>query len=98
MQKTQSRSHIPISEGKLLLRCLWKASLTLLSKTGNHSHPQTIWGARKFPQAALMNLMILYIETVFSGNLSSLLKGVKPLVLYDGDHGMVMEPMQGKLA
>ena len=28
----------------------------------------------------------------------SFLKGVKPLVLYDEDSGMVMEPMQGKLA
>ena len=28
----------------------------------------------------------------------SFLKGVKPLVLYDEDHGMVMEPTQGKLA
>ena len=27
-----------------------------------------------------------------------MLKGVKPLVLYDVDHGVVMEPMQGKLA
>ena len=35
---------------------------------------------------------------VFSGNISSFLKGVKPLVLYDVDCGMVMEPMQGKLA
>ena len=26
------------------------------------------------------------------------LKGVKPLVLYDVDRGLVMEPMQGKLA
>ena len=34
---------------------------------------------------------------VFSGNLSSFLKGVKTLVLYDADRGMVMEPMQGKL-
>ena len=34
----------------------------------------------------------------FSGNRSSFLKGVKPLVLYDEDRGMVMEPMQGKLA
>ena len=34
---------------------------------------------------------------VFPGNLSSFLKGVKPLVLYDEDSGMVMEPMQGKL-
>ena len=35
---------------------------------------------------------------VYSGNLSSFLKGVKPLILYDEDHGMVMEPMKGKLA
>ena len=59
-QKAQSRSHITISEGRLLLRCLWKADLPLPSKTGNHSHPQMIWSARKFPQAALMKLMILY--------------------------------------
>ena len=38
-QKTQSRSHIFISEGSLLLRCLWKAGLPLQWKTGNHSHP-----------------------------------------------------------
>ena len=31
-------------------------------------------------------------------NLSRFLKGVKPLVLYDVDRGVVMEPMQGKLA
>ena len=35
---------------------------------------------------------------VFSGNLSSFLKGVNALVLYDVDRGVVMEPMQGKLA
>ena len=29
MQKTQGSSHIPIAEGKLLLRCLWKAGLLL---------------------------------------------------------------------
>ena len=34
---------------------------------------------------------------VFSGKLSSFLKGVKPLDLYDEDGGMVMEPMHGKL-
>ena len=31
-------------------------------------------------------------------NLWSFLKRVMPLVLYDVDCGMVMEPMQGKLA
>ena len=45
-----------------------------------------------------MKLMISILETVFSGNLSSFLKGVKPLVLYDADIGMVIEPTQGLLA
>ena len=35
---------------------------------------------------------------VFSGNLSSVLKGVKKLVLYDADPGMVIEPMLRNLA
>ena len=59
-QKTQSPSHIPISEGRLLLRCFWKVGLPLQSKTGNHSHPEMIWGARNIPQPALLKLMILY--------------------------------------
>ena len=41
-QNTQSPSHIPISEGMLLLRRLWKVGITLQSKTGNHSHPDMI--------------------------------------------------------
>ena len=36
--------------------------------------------------------------TVLLATLSSFVKGVKPLLLYDEDRGMVMEPMQGKLA
>ena len=38
------------------------------------------------------------LETVVSGNLSRFLKAVKPLVLYDVDHAVVMEPMQGKFS
>ena len=38
-----------------------------------------------------------YVKVV-SGNLSRFLKGVKPLVLYDVDRGVVMETMKGKLA
>ena len=59
-QKTQSPSHIPTYEGRLLLRCLWKVGLPLQSKTGNHSYTEMIWGARNIPQAALLKLMILY--------------------------------------
>ena len=59
-QKTQSPSHIPIFEGRLLLRCLCNVGLPLQSKTGNHSHHEMIWGARNIPQAALLKLIILY--------------------------------------
>ena len=59
-QKTQCPSHIPIAEGRLLLRCLCKVGLPLQSKAGNHSHPETIWGAQNYPQGALLNLMFLY--------------------------------------
>ena len=38
------------------------------------------------------------LEKVVSGNLSRLLKVVKSLVLYDVDPGVVLEPIQGKLA
>ena len=33
--KTQGPSHIHITKGKLLLRCLWNDGLPLQSKTGN---------------------------------------------------------------
>ena len=59
-QKTQSPSLKAISEGRLLLRCLWKVGLPLQSKTGNHSLLKIIWGARNILQPALLKLMILY--------------------------------------
>ena len=34
-QQTQGPSHIPIADGSLLLRCLWKIGLPLQSKAGN---------------------------------------------------------------
>ena len=34
-QQTQGPSHIAIGEESLLLRCLWKVGITLLSKPGN---------------------------------------------------------------
>ena len=34
-QKTQGPSHIPIAEGKVLLKCLWNVGSPLQSKTGN---------------------------------------------------------------
>ena len=34
-QQIQGSSHIPIAEGSLLLRCLWKVGIALHSKPGN---------------------------------------------------------------
>ena len=35
------------------------------------------------------------LETGVSGNLGSCLKELKPLVVYDGELGIALEPMQG---
>ena len=35
---------------------------------------------------------------MFSGNLWSFLKEVKPLVIFDGERGMALEPVQGNQA
>ena len=39
-QQTQGPFHIPIAEGSLLLRCLWKVGLPLASKPGNQLSSQ----------------------------------------------------------
>ena len=39
-QQTQGPCHIPIAEGSLLLRCLWKVGIPLLSKPGNQLSSQ----------------------------------------------------------
>ena len=38
------------------------------------------------------------LKTCVSGNFCSCLKEVKPLVVYDGEQGIVLEPMQGNWA
>ena len=38
------------------------------------------------------------LETCVSGNLSSYLKEVHPLVMYDGEQGIALESMQGNRA
>ena len=46
---------------QLLLRSCPRETLNASEeKTGNHSHPEMIWGARNIPQPALLKLMILY--------------------------------------
>ena len=57
-QQSQGSSHIPIAEGSLLLKCLWKVGLLLQSKPENWSHLEMILGAQKFPRVVL-NLVFL---------------------------------------
>ena len=59
-ENTESLSHTYFCR-KASLEVLVKIGLPLQSKTGNHSHPEMIWGAQNIPQAALLKLMILYI-------------------------------------
>ena len=48
-QQTQCPSHIPIAEGSLLLRGLWKMVYLFSPSQGISSHLEMIWGARSFP-------------------------------------------------
>ena len=57
-QQIQGPSHIPIAEGSLLLKCLWKVGLLLQSKPENWTHLEMILGAQKFPRLVL-NLVFL---------------------------------------
>ena len=95
---TQVPSHIPISEGRLLLRCLWKMAYLFSQRLGIIPIPRWYGVHGTFLNLLYWNWWSSILETVVSGNLSSFLKGVKPLVLCDVDHRVVMEPMQGKLA
>ena len=42
------------------LEVLLESWFTSSVETGNHSHPEMIWGAWNIPQAALLKLMIVY--------------------------------------
>ena len=58
-QKTQAPSHIPIGEGRLLLRCLFKVGLPVQYNPGNQLSLETIWGAWSFPPVPVLKLVFL---------------------------------------
>ena len=69
-------------------------------RQGISSHLGRIWAAWSFPRFAVLKF-IFYInlyrfEAGVSGNLCSFPKEVNPLVLYDVEHGIAMEPKKGK--
>ena len=77
------------------MRCLWKAGRPLQSKIGNRL---SFWDniLCKELSSSCCTEYSYRLETAVSGNLCSLLKEVKPLVLYDVKHGIAMEPRKGK--
>ena len=57
-----------------------------------------IWddmGCMELSSSCCTEINIHRLETGVAGNLCSFLKEVKPLVLYDVEHGIAMEPMKG---
>ena len=54
--------------------------------------------AWSFPRVPVRKLVFYRLETLFSGNLGSCLKEVKPLVVYDVEQGISLEPMRGNRA
>ena len=56
---------------------------------------ETIWGAWSFPRVPVLNLVSYRLETGVSGNLWSCPKEAKSIVLYDGERGIALKPMQG---
>ena len=97
-QKTQGPSHIPIPEGKLHLRCLWKVGSPLHSKTGNQLSSWHDMGCMELSSCCCTDINIHIDLRRVSQGISSFLKEVKPLVLYAVEHGIAMEKMKGKLA
>ena len=80
------------------MRCLWKTVSPLQSKTGNQLSPWDDMGCVELSSSCCTGINIHILETAVSGNLCSLLKEVKPLVLYSVEHVIAMEPMKGKWA
>ena len=94
-QQIQGPSPIPIVEGRLLLRCLWEAAYLFNRILGRRSLLEMIWRAWSFPRVPVRNWCSYGLEMVVSGNLWSCLKEAKPSVLYDGEWGIFLKPMQG---
>ena len=82
------------AEGNLLLRCLRKVGSHLQAKTGNQISSCDDIACIELSSSCCTEINIHIDETAVSGNLCSLLKEVKPLFLYDVEHGIAMEPMK----
>ena len=67
-QLTQGPSHIPIAEGSLLLRCLWKVGIPLQSKPGNQlSSQDDLRWTELFSSCYAETCVPLYLRRVSQG-------------------------------
>ena len=57
-QQTQGPSHIPIAEGSLLLRCLWKVGIPLQSKPGNQLSSQDDLGSTELSSSCCAEIVV----------------------------------------
>ena len=57
-QKTQGPSLIPIPEGKLFMRCLWKVGLPVPSKTGNQFSSRDDMGCMELSSSCCIEIDI----------------------------------------
>ena len=83
------------------MRCQWKVGIPLESKPGNQFSSQDDLGYMELSSSCCGELGVpqdLGQSSVFLGNLWSCLKEVKPPVVFDGEHRMALEPMQGNRA
>ena len=71
--KTQGPCHIHIPKGKLLLRCLWKDGLPLLSKTGNQLSSPDDMGCPGFSSCCFTEIDVLIDLRWVSQGISGLL-------------------------
>ena len=94
-QQIQGPSHIPIADGRLLLRCLWECGLPLKENLGNQLSSQDDMGCMELSSSFCAEIGVPIDETGVSGNLWSCPKEAKPMVLYDGEWGIALKPMQG---
>ena len=94
-QQTQGPSHIPIAEGSLLLRCLWKVGLPLQSKPGNQLSSLDDMGSMELSSSCCAVIGVsLYLRRV-SGYLWTCLSEVKPLFVYDVECGRLWSQCRG---
>ena len=57
-QQTQDPSHIPITEGWLLLRCLWKVDLPVQSNPGNQLSSQDDMGCMELSLSSCAEIAV----------------------------------------